>query len=297
MKIGFVGLGLMGRPMVERLLVAGHRVHVYSHDSAALHHLAELGAIPATAVAEAAAEVDIFCSCRVTAEQSLDVFTGVAGVLSASQRPPLCIDFATIDPSVSRTIGTRLAEHGVEFLDAPISGGPGGASQGTLSIIVGGASAAVAAAAPIFDTLGKRTFHMGGIGTGVTTKLCNNMISITTHALVAQAMVLGASSGIDSRALYEVMYNSSAYSRTLERVVPGHFLPRNFRAAATIDTIVKDLQGAIDLARAQGVPLSLPEAAMQCFLEAARQGHAGDDIASVILPMEDIAGVRVGSGD
>ena len=297
MKIGFVGLGLMGQPMVERLLAAGHVVHVFGHDSAALQRLANLGAIPASNVAEVVTEVDIFCSCRVTAEQSRAVFTEADSVLSAQRRPPLCIDFATIDPSVSREIGRRLAEHDVDFLDAPISGGPGGAAEGELSIIVGGASDAVATAAPIFDTLGKRTFHMGGIGSGVTTKLCNNMISITTHALVAQAMVLGARSGIDCEALYEVMYNSSAYSRTLERVVPNHFMPRNFKAAATIDTIIKDLQGAIDLARVQGVGLSLPEAAMQCFLEAARQGHSGDDIASVILPMEAVAGIRVGDRD
>jgi 3-hydroxyisobutyrate dehydrogenase len=293
MKIGFVGLGLMGQPMVERLLAAGHRVHIYSHDSAALQRLADHGAIPARSVTDVVGEVDIFCSCRVTAEQSRSVFTGTDSVLSAPRRPSVCIDFATIDPSVSRAIGQRLAEQDVDFLDAPISGGPGGAGQGTLSIIVGGASDAVAAATPVFDALGKRTFHMGGIGSGVTTKLCNNMISITTHALVAQAMVLGARSGIDCRALYEVMYNSSAYSRTLERVVPGHFLPRNFKAAASIDTIIKDLQGAIDLAHAQGVNLSLPEAAMQCFLTAAQQGHSGDDIASVILPLEEVAGVRV----
>ena len=106
--------------------------------------------------------------------------------------------------------------------------------------------------------------------------------------------MLGAKAGIDAQALYEVLSQSSAFSRTLERVVPGHFLPRNFKAAASIDTIRKDLQGALDLAAAEDFRLALGETAMTLFDAAAARGHAGDDIASVILPMEETAGVRVG---
>ena len=197
----------------------------------------------------------------------------------------------------SRRIGQTLLCAGIDFLDAPISGGPDGVRTGTLSIIAGGTTAAVKAVAPIFDALGKQTFHMGDVGAGVTTKLCNNLISISTHALVAEAMVLGAKCGVDGARLYEVLSNSSAYSRTLERVVPRHFLPRNFKAAATIDTIMKDLQAAIDLSVEEGVRLNLPAAAMRWFDAAAEQGHRGDDIASVILPMEKIAGVQVGDTD
>ena len=175
-----------------------------------------------------------------------------------------------------------------------MSGGPNAAAAGTLSIIAGGARPAVERAGPVFDSLGKRTFHMGGIGTGVTAKLCNNLITITSHALIAEAMVLGAKAGIDGHALYEVLSQSTAYSRTLERVVPGHFLPRNFEAAASVENIMKDLRGALDLAEAEGLRLALGETAMTLFAEAAARGHAGDDIAAVILPMEAAAGVSVG---
>jgi 3-hydroxyisobutyrate dehydrogenase len=297
MKIGFVGIGLMGEPMVERLLEAGHTLHIFSNNAEVLRRMQQQGALPGTSVADVADKVEVFCSCRVTPQQSRAVFSATDGVLAATHRPSVCVDFATIDPMASREIGQTLADAGIDFLDAPVSGGPGGVRAGTLSIIVGGEARAVKTAAPIFDALGKRSFHMGGIGTGVTSKLCNNIISITTHALVAEAMVLGAKCGVDADALYEVLRNSSAYSRTLERVVPNHFLPRNFEAAATIEMIMKDLQAAIDLSVEEGVSLRLPAAAMRWFDNAVEQGHAGDDIASVILPMEDLAGVRVKGQD
>lgn len=297
MKIGFVGLGLMGQPMVERLLQAGFTLHVFSENVDAMSRMKCQGALPGSSVADVAGKVDVFCSCRVTAQQSRAVFTGPDGVLTATSRPSICIDFATIEPMVSREIGRTLIEGEVDFLDAPISGGPDGVRAGTLSIIVGGTTDAVTSVSTIFDALGKQTFHMGDVGAGVTTKLCNNLISISTHALVAEAMVLGAKCGVDAAALYEVLHNSSAYSRTLERVVPNHFLPRNFKAKATIDTIIKDLQAAIDLSVKEGVELRLPEAAMHWFDAAVEQGHVSDDIASVILPMEKVAGVRVGDQD
>jgi len=297
MNIGFVGLGLMGQPMVERLLQAGFALHVFSENADTMSGMQQQGALPGASVADVAGKVDVFCSCRVTAQQSRAVFTGPDGVLSATSRPSVCIDFATIDPMTSREIGQMLVEGGIDFLDAPVSGGPDGVRAGTLSIIVGGTAAAVTAVRAVFDALGKQTFHMGDVGAGVTTKLCNNMISITTHALVAEAMVLGAKCGVDAAELYEVLRNSSAYSRTLERVVPKHFLPRNFEATATIETIMKDLQAAIDLSVEEGVRLRLPEAAMRWFGDAVEQGHIGDDIASVILPMENIAGARVGEQD
>ncbi len=294
MKIGFVGLGLMGQPMAGRLVEAGHEVHVFSANAAAVEAMTAKGAVAGGSVADVAGRVEIFCSCRVTPDQSREVFTGPDGVPAAAAVPPICIDFATIDPMTSREIGRTLSAAGTDYIDAPVSGGPHAAAAGTLSIIAGGVDWAIDRAGPVFDSLGKRTFHMGGTGTGVTAKLCNNLITITSHALIAEAMVLGAKGGIDGRALYEVLSQSTAHSRTLERVVPNHFLPRNFKAAASIENIMKDLQGALDLAEAEDLRLALGETAMTLFTEAAAHGHAGDDIASVILPMEDAAGVSVG---
>ena len=295
MRVGFVGLGLMGRPMAHRLIDAGHELHVFSSNTDSLRSLTERGALPAASVAEVAERAEVFCSCRVTAEQSRELYLGGEGVMSARNPASLCIDFATIDPATSRGIGAALLAGGIHYLDAPVSGGPDGAAKGALSVIVGGEATALERARPLFEAVGEQIFHVGQVGSGVTAKLCNNMISITTHALVAEAMVLGVKAGIDAHALYDVLSNSSACSRTLRRVVPNHILARDFRPAATIETIIKDLQGAITLARAEGVRLLLPNVAMQCFVETAGKGHAQKDIAAVILPMEEIAGVSVGS--
>jgi 3-hydroxyisobutyrate dehydrogenase-like beta-hydroxyacid dehydrogenase len=198
------------------------------------------------------------------------------------------------DPETAVDLAARLAQYDIGFLDAPISGGPDGAQAKTLSVIVGGAAENVARAAPLLALFGKKTFHMGPVGAGVATKLCNNMISITTHALLAEAMVLGVKAGIDAARLYEVLRSSSAYSTTLERVVPHHFLNRNFEPGGTITQIMKDLDCALLTARRLGVRALLPAVALQCYAEAADRGLGHKDIAAVILPMEEIAGVKVG---
>jgi 3-hydroxyisobutyrate dehydrogenase-like beta-hydroxyacid dehydrogenase len=294
MRIGFVGLGLMGLPIARHLLDAGHALYISSSASGPRQELAARGATVCATPAAIAREVDVFFSCRVTPEHSRQTFTGIDGVAAAGRRL-LCIDLATIDPETSRDIGRLLADKGIGFIDAPISGGPDGASAKSLSIIAGGSQDDMLLARPLFELFGKKVFHMGPVGTGVSTKLCNNMITITTHALLAEAMVLGVKSGIDADRLYAVLSSSSASSRTLERVVPNHFLNRDFKAAASITTIMKDLQCAIDNGHRLGVRLMLPKVAMQCFVDAAERGHAGDDIAAVILPMEEMAGVQVGS--
>lgn len=295
MRVGFVGLGLMGMPMARNLLGAGHELIVYSASAEARDALGRDGARIGASPCDIAKIVDVFCACRVTPEQSRDVFLGPTGVCASARRDLLCIDFATVDPATARAIGADLAAAGIGFLDAPVSGGPGAAKAGTLSIIVGGAEADVAQARPLFDVLGKQTFHMGPVGAGVSAKLCNNMITITTHALLAEALVLGVKSGIDPRRLYEVLRASSARSNTLERVFPNHFLPRNFEAAASIATITKDLACAIEAAEALGIRLRLPEVAMELYRDAAARGLSERDIAAVILPIEEAAGIAKGS--
>lgn len=294
MRIGFVGLGLMGMPMARHLVAGGHQLFIASSSTAQLAELAAKGATACASPREIAAEVEVFFSCRVTPQHSLDTFLGADGVIAAGNPEVLCIDLATIDPETTTRIGRTLAGQGMAFLDAPISGGPNGATARTLSIIVGGDAADVARAQPLFDLLGKKTFHMGPVGSGVMAKLCNNMITITTHALLAEAMVMGVKAGIDGERLYEVLSSSSAYSRTLERVVPNHFLTRNFVAASNVNSVMKDLQCAIDTGTRLGLPLRLPHVAMECYVAAREGGHAESDIAAVILPMEVQAGVQVG---
>jgi 3-hydroxyisobutyrate dehydrogenase-like beta-hydroxyacid dehydrogenase len=206
----------------------------------------------------------------------------------------LCIDFATIDPATSRRIGAGLAERGIGFLDAPVSGGPGGAAAASLSIMVGGSEGDFARGRLVLESLGKTIFHIGDVGSGVSAKLCNNVITGTLHVLIAEAMVLGTKLGIEPARLYEVLRASSARSNTLERVVPNHFLPGNYEPASALAMMIKDLECATATAKSVGVRMLLPAVAQQCYVEAAGLGHGEKDLAAVILPMEEIAQVKVG---
>ncbi|HEY2863233.1 MAG TPA: NAD(P)-dependent oxidoreductase [Casimicrobiaceae bacterium] len=294
MRIGFVGLGRMGLPMARNIVRAGHELTVHSRDAAAVAQLERDGASTATSPRELASIVDVLCSCRVSPEHSREVFLGADGAIAARGRDLLCIDFATVDPETSRSIAADLAEQGIGFLDAPVSGGPGGAAAASLSIMVGGSEADFARARPLLEVLGKSIFHLGSVGCGVSAKLCNNLITGTLHVLIAEAMVLGTKLGIEPGRLYEVLRASSARSNTLERVVPNHFLPGNYEPASALDMMIKDLECVTATAKAAGVRMLLPTVAQQCYIEASGLGHGAKDLAAVILPMEEIAQVRVG---
>lgn len=294
MRVGFVGLGRMGLPMARNLLGAGHELVIHSRDARAVEQLTFDGARSVHSPRDVASVVDVFCSCRVSPDHSLEVFLGVDGVVAAGRGGLLCIDFATIDPATSRRIGTGLAEHDIGFLDAPVSGGPGGAASASLSIMVGGSEGDFARGRPVLELLGKTIFHLGGVGSGVSAKLCNNVITGTLHVLIAEAMVLGTKLGIEPALLYEVLRSSSARSNTLERVVPNHFLPGNYEPASALAMMIKDLECVTATAKSVGVRMLLPAVAQQCYVEAAGLGHGEKDLAAVILPMEEIAQVKVG---
>ena len=294
MRVGFVGLGRMGLPMARNLRSAGHELVIHSRDAEAVEQLTRDGARSACSPRDVASIVDVFCSCRVSPEQSVEVFVGADGVVGAERPGLLCMDFATIDPATSRRIGAELAEHDIGFLDAPVSGGPGGAAAASLSIMVGGSEADFARGRPVLEALGKKIFHIGDVGSGVSAKLCNNVITGTLHVLIAEAMVLGTKLGIEPSLLYEVLRSSSARSNTLERVVPNHFLPGNYEPASALAMMIKDLECVTATAKSVGVRMLLPAVAQQCYVEAAGLGHGEKDLAAVILPMEEIAQVRVG---
>lgn len=294
MRIGFIGLGHMGKPMALNLVKAGHEVWVHSRSRGPIEALLAAGAKEAATPAELAGKVDWLGTCLLTPEQCEAIYLGPNGVASSGRTELLCVDFATIAPAVSRRIGAALAEKGIRYLDAPISGGSWGAAAATLSIMVGASEADFDEARPVLEKLGSKIFHMGPPGAGVSTKICNNMITGTVHVLVGEAMVLGTKAGIDPRKLFEVLAGSSARSNTLERMVPKFVLPRKFDPDSTIESIMKDLEAAISTGKSLGVRLLLANVAQQCYLEAAGHGHGQKDVSAVILPMEEVAGVKVG---
>ncbi|MEI7670549.1 MAG: NAD(P)-dependent oxidoreductase [Deltaproteobacteria bacterium] len=294
MRVGFIGLGRMGFPMASNLIKAGHSVVAHNRSRGSVDRLVALGAIPALTPAEVARSVEILVSCLLTPEQVEHIFLGPEGALEGASVGQVFIDTSTIYPMTSRKIGEALRAKGVAFIDAPISGGPQGAENGTLSVMVGADAEALEKARPVLEVFGKNIFHMGPIGAGCSTKICNQILTGTAHVLVAEAMVLGTKLGLDPRQLFDVLRVSSGQCRALDRAVPEAILPRNFDAVYTVDGMIKDLECAIRTARESGVRLLLPTVAQQIYQEARGLGHSNQHLAAVIMPMEKIAGVEVG---
>ena len=293
MRVGFIGLGRMGFPMARNLIKAGHSVVAHNRSRGPVDQLAALGAVPATTPAEVARSVEILVSCVLTPEQVEDIYLGPEGALRGARAGQVYIDTSTIYPMTSRKIGEALRAREVAFIDAPISGGPQGAENGTLSVMVGADAAALEKARPVLEVFGKNIFHMGPIGAGCSTKICNQMLTGTAHVLVAEAMVLGTKLGLDPQKLFDVLHVSSGQCRALDRAVPEAILPRNFAAVYTVEGMIKDLECTIRTARENGVRLLLPTVAQQIYQEARGLGHGGEHLAAVIMPMEKIAGVEV----
>ena len=294
MRVGFIGLGRMGFPMARNLLKAGHSVVAHNRSRGPVDRLVELGAVAASTPAEVARSVDILVSCVLTPEQVEDIYLGPEGAIHGARPGQVYIDTSTIAPATSRAVGAALRAKDVAFIDAPVSGGPSGAETGTLSVMAGADADALETARPVLEVFGKNIFHMGPVGAGCSAKICNQLLTGTTHVLVAEAMVLGTKLGLDPQKLFDVLHLSSGQSRTLDRAVPEAILPRDFTAVYTVEGMIKDLECTLRTAREHGVRLLLPAVAQQLYQEARGLGHGGKHLAAVILPMETIAGVEVG---
>lgn len=294
MQVGFVGLGRMGFPMARNLIQAGFSVVAHNRSRASVDRLAALGARVASTAAEVARSVDVLVSCVLTPEQVEQVYLGPQGAIEGARAGQVFVDTSTIYPEISRKVAAALDAKGVAFVDAPVSGGPRGAENGTLSVMVGGEAAALERVRPVLEVFGKNLFHMGPVGAGCSAKLCNQILTGSAHVLVAEAMVLGTKLGLDPQRLFEVLQLSSGQCRALDRAVPEAILPRNFEAAYTVDGMIKDLECALRTARDNDVRLTLPALAQQIYVEARGLGLSDRHLAAVILPMEKIAGVEVG---
>lgn len=294
MQVGFVGLGRMGFPMARNLIQAGFPLVAHNRSRASVDRLAALGARVASTAAEVARSVDVLVSCVLTPEQVEQVYLGPQGAIEGARAGQVFVDTSTIYPEISRKVAAALDAKGVAFVDAPVSGGPRGAENGTLSVMVGGEAAALERVRPVLEVFGKNLFHMGPVGAGCSAKLCNQILTGSAHVLVAEAMVLGTKLGLDPQRLFEVLQLSSGQCRALDRAVPEAILPRNFEAAYTVDGMIKDLECALRTARDNDVRLTLPALAQQIYVEARGLGLSDRHLAAVILPMEKIAGVEVG---
>jgi 2-hydroxy-3-oxopropionate reductase len=253
-RIGFIGLGLMGQPMVRNLLNAGYEVTVFNRSQSAIALLAAEGAMTADSPKDLAIGVDVVISCVSDSPDVEQIVLGDRGIIHGVRSGMLYIDMSTIAASVSRKIYDALKVPGVSALDAPVSGGDIGAQQGTLSIMVGGDREAFDRALPIFQVLGQNIVHIGDAGAGQVTKACNQIVVAMTIQGVAEALTLAKKSGVDPGKVRDALLGGFAQSKVLE-VHGAKMLDRNFQPGFKLDLFRKDMNLVLQTARELGLPM------------------------------------------
>jgi 2-hydroxy-3-oxopropionate reductase len=289
-RIGFIGLGIMGKPMAANLLAAGHQMTVHNRSRGAVQELTEQGAQPAGSPREVAGASEVVITMLPDSPEVEEVVLGKGGVLEGIHEGALYIDMSTIAPASFRRIAEQLSERGVEAVDAPVSGGEVAAREGSLSIMCGGSEAAVERARGIFDVLGASATHIGPPGAGQVTKAANQVVVALTIQAVAEALTLARKAGVDCARVREALLGGFAQSRILDlhgqRMVDGAFDP-GFR----LRLHRKDLAIALDLGRQEHVPLLATAQAAELMDALLAQGAGERDHSALAVLYQQLAGV------
>lgn len=278
-RLGFIGLGIMGKPMVRNLLKAGYTVTVFNRSQAAIDELAQAGANPETSLQQVAEHSDIVITCL---PDSPDVEAVVQGLLKGLRSGMLFVDMSTIAAATSKKIHAELQALGVQALDAPVSGGDIGAQQGTLSIMIGGEASAFDRALPVLQAMGKNIVHVGDSGAGQIAKACNQIVVALTVQAVAEALALAKKSGVDPAKVRDALLGGFAQSRVLE-VHGKRILENSFQPGFKLDLHRKDMNIVLQTGRELGVPL-LGSSQVTMLMDALiAQGKGGLDNAAIAL--------------
>lgn len=283
--IGFIGLGIMGRPMAANLLGADYELVAYNRSPAAVDGLCVQGAAAAGSAGEVAQRTDVVITMLPDSPQVIQV---IGDVLNAARPGQLVIDMSTIAPTVSRQLAVRGADKQVEMLDAPVSGGDVGAREGTLSIMVGGSPSAFERALPIFEVLGRTVTLVGGSGSGQVVKACNQVVVALTIEAVSEALVLGSLAGVDPRTIIQVLSAGLAGNRVME-VRARNFLEHDFSPGFKVDLHHKDLGIALATARAVGAVLPATAAVDQMLQSLSQWGFGAEDHSALLRVVEQLS--------
>lgn len=286
MKIGFIGLGIMGRPMALNLLKGGHQVTVWARRAESMQPLLEAGATGVASPTAAAQGSELVISMVADAPDVAEVMRGVA---QGAAPGLVAVDMSTIAPAAARKIGEDLAAAGVDFLDAPVSGGEVGAIAGTLSIMVGGSAAAFATAKPAFDCIGKNVVHVGASGAGQVTKAANQIVTGMGVMAVAEAFAFASKNGVDTAKVREALLGGFAYSKILENH-GQRMLDRNFKPGFKSWMHEKDLNIVMQTAHELGLCLPGSAATAQMFNAMVGSGLGEEDSIAVLKLLEKLSG-------
>ena len=287
--IGFIGLGIMGRPMARNLLKAGYALVVHSRSRGPVDEIVKAGATAAASPKDVAAQCDVLITMLPNSPEVEQVALGPGGIIEGARRGLIVADMSTISPIVSQKVGKALEAKGVSMLDAPVSGGEKGAIDGALSIMVGGDKDVFERVLPVFQAMGKTITLLGPLGFGGFTKLANQIIVAVNLTALAEALTLGKKAGLDRELLLTALAGGLAGSKCLDQKKPN-YVSNTYNPGFKIDLHYKDLGLIMESARALGVPLPATAVVQELFSALRVKGRGGLDHSGVITLLEDLAG-------
>ena len=290
-RIGFIGLGIMGRPMALHLVDGGYAVTVWNRTRSKMQALVERGAAAGESPKDVAARSDITITMVADTPDAVDVILGTEGVLHGAKRGSVVADMSTISPVATCEIARRLGERGVEMLDAPVSGGERGAIDAALSIMVGGKPEVFERVLPAFQKMGKQIVHLGASGAGQVTKACNQLVLSLTLLGVAEALTLARKAGVDPAKVRAALLGGFAQSRVLE-LHGQRMLDRNFEPGFRTRLYHKDMGIVMETGRSAGMPLVGGALAAQLYQIAMNQGLGEKDYSVLAHVVAGLAGVE-----
>ncbi len=291
--VGFIGLGIMGKPMAKNLLEAGHELVVYNRTREKADELASDGATVAESPMEVAERSDVIITMLPDSPQVEEVLVGDNGVLEGVKEGALIVDTSTISPVVTEELAAKVKERGASMLDAPVSGGDVGAIEGTLSIMVGGSEGDFERARPLFEAMGKTVTHVGGTGAGQVVKAANQIVVALTIEAVSEALVLGSKGGVAPEKILDVLSGGLAGNKVME-VKREKMLTHSFDPGFRIELHHKDLGIALAAGREYGVTLPVTAMVDQMLQELRMRGRGDRDHSALLTLIEDSSGHEIG---
>ena len=292
--VGFIGLGIMGKPMAKNLIEAGHELVVYNRTPKKAEELAGAGAVVAASPREVAEQSDVVVTMLPDSPQVEEVLVGEEGVFEGVKEGALIVDTSTISPVITEELAARAKEKGASMLDAPVSGGDVGAIEGTLSIMVGGSDEDFQRARPLFEAMGKTVTHVGGSGAGQVVKAANQIVVALTIEAVSEALVLGSKAGVAPEKILDVLGGGLAGNKVME-VKREKMLEHSFDPGFRIELHHKDLGIALAAGREYGVTLPVTAIVDQMLQNLRMRGRGDRDHSALLTLIEDSSGHEIGS--
>ncbi|AJA46385.1 2-(hydroxymethyl)glutarate dehydrogenase [Clostridium pasteurianum DSM 525 = ATCC 6013] len=282
MRIGFIGLGVMGKNMANNILKKGYELKVYDLSENVVKEFKEKGALVGESPAEVAKGADIVMTSLPNSEIVKSVILGEKGILESASAGTVIIDLSSITPKTIQHIAKEAEKKGVEVIDAPVSGGSTGAEKGTLTIMAGGKEEVFNDVKKVLKSIGEKIYYVGSVGAGDTVKLVNNLLLGANMAAVSEALTLGMKAGLDTDILFEIISKSSGNSYALTSKYERFIKEKNFKPGFMIDLQYKDLQLAVDTAKDLKMPLIIGNLTQQMYQMARSEGMGKEDISAMM---------------